>query len=113
MLAQGSLIESGVVIENCVIGLRTQIGRNAEIRDSIIMGVDRYDNGTNGGTPQGIGENSVIRGAIIDKGCRIGRGVRIEPREGLEPDCDIKGVHVRDGIIVVPKNSVLPDGWTL
>ncbi|MDA0590286.1 MAG: glucose-1-phosphate adenylyltransferase [Planctomycetota bacterium] len=113
LVANGSLIESGSIVENCVVGVRTRIGRNAEIRDSIIMGLDRYDDRSNGGTPQGIGEGSIIRGAIIDKGCRIGRGVRIEPRDGLEADCDIKGVHIRDGIIVVPKNAVLSDGWTL
>lgn len=113
MIANGGVIESGATVENCVVGLRTRIGKGAEIRDTIIMGADHYDDGTNGGTPRGIGDGSIIRGAIIDKNCRIGRDVRIEPRDGLEPDCDIKGVHVRDGIIVVPKHSVIPDGWTL
>lgn len=113
MIANGGVIESGATVHNCVVGLRTRIGRNAEVRDSIIMGADRYDDGTNGGTPQGIGDGTVIQGAIIDKNCRIGRNVRIEPRDDLDPDCDIKGIHVRDGIVVVPKGSVIPDGWVL
>jgi len=113
MIANGGVIESGAIVENSVIGIRTQIGRNSEIRDTIIMGTDQYDDCFDGGTPQGIGDGTIIRGAIVDKNCRIGRNVRIEPREGLDANCDLKGVHIRDGIIVVPKGTVVPDGWTL
>ena len=54
-----------------------------------------------------------MEGAILDKNVRIGKNCRIVLRDGIEGDCDIKGVYVRDGIIVVPKDAVLPDGSCL
>ena len=102
-----------------VIGLRCHIGQNAVIRNSILMGADMYDSadnraGKNEIRPRlGVGANSVLDGVIADKNCSIGRGVQIQRHLGLEPNCDINGVYVRDGIIIVPKDSVLPDGWSL
>jgi glucose-1-phosphate adenylyltransferase len=82
------------------------------------MGSDNYDPDLNSIEPAnrpglGIGDGSVIENAIVDKNCRIGRNVRIALRPDLEPNCDIKGIYVRDGIIVVPKETILPDGWVL
>ena len=108
------------MIENSVIGLRCHIGRNVTIRNSILMGADFYDSdeqkaaNTRAGRPNlGIGADSVLEGVIADKNCAIGRKVRIQSHSGLDPNCDAKGVYVRDGIIIVPKDGVLPDGWSL
>ena len=81
LIADGCEIEDGTVIENSVIGVRCRIGKNVTIRDSVLMGNDEYETAAEAaeadaaGTPrQGIGAGTTIRGAIIDKNCRIGAG---------------------------------------
>jgi glucose-1-phosphate adenylyltransferase len=120
LIADGSLIEEGAVIEHSIIGLRCTVGKNAVIRDSIVMGNDFYDlpatvatNQTNGLPPLGIGEGSVIEGAIIDKNCRIGRNVHIANEKGVLDSPENQYGMIRDGIVVVPKGASLPDNWTL
>jgi glucose-1-phosphate adenylyltransferase len=118
LIANGTLIEAGATIDNCIIGLRCHVGKNATVRNSIVMGSDFYeshcDRSADDSFPGvGIGEGTIVEGAILDKNVRIGKNCRIVLRDGIEGDCDIKGVYVRDGIIVVPKDAVLPDGWCL
>ncbi len=115
IITDGCKIGDGSVLDNCVVGVRSRIGSNVTVRNAILMGADNFDREQGDATRPalGIGDGSVIENAIVDKNCRIGRNVRIVPRPGMEPNCDINGVYVRDGIIVVPKESVLPDGWTL
>lgn len=120
LISDGCVIEKGAVIENSVIGLRCHIGKNVTIRNSVIMGADYYDSdellasNVRTGQPRiGIGSDSVLDGVIADKNCAIGRNVRIEGHAGLDPNCDVKGVYLRDGIVIVPKDGVLPDGWSL
>lgn len=120
MVADGCVIEEGARIENSVVGLRCRIGRNVVVRNCILMGADFYETpehrgeGVSANDPAiGIGEGSVIEGAIIDKNCRIGRNVRIEPGGRNLPDRDDEHVIIRDGIIVVPKSGLLPDNWVL
>lgn len=116
LITHGAFIESGATLENTIVGLRCRVGPRALVRNSILMGADYYedvDTRPNGVPAVGIGEGAIIEGAIIDKNCRIGRNVRIRPRPDLNPNCDIKGVYVRDGIIVVPKGATVPDGWEL
>ncbi len=118
LVSEGVTIRPGTVVENAIVGLRSQVGRSVRIKDSILMGSDNYDPDLNSIEPAnrpglGIGDGSVIENAIVDKNCRIGRNVRIALRPDLEPNCDIKGIYVRDGIIVVPKETILPDGWVL
>jgi glucose-1-phosphate adenylyltransferase len=114
LIADGCRIGSGVVIENSVIGLRCQIGDNVTIRDSVVMGSDFYDDDRTQHQPRlGIGENSVIRGAILDKNCRLGRGVRIYNEADLTSTPDASDCMIQDGIPVVLKDAVLPDGWQL
>ena len=63
--------------------------------------------------PIGVGDGSVITGAIIDKNCRIGRNVRLEVTAG-QSDTDIDDTcAIRDGIPVLIKNATVPDGWSL
>jgi glucose-1-phosphate adenylyltransferase len=115
-LADGCVIESGVTIEHSVIGLRCHIGRNAIIRNSILMGADFFasDEPRESGASEpclGVCDNAVISGAIIDKNCHIGRNVRIESQS--RPDADFDNFSIRDGIIVAHKGASFPDGWTL
>ena len=84
-----------------------------------MMGADFYEsagelrtNRRKGIPDVGIGSGCAIRGAIIDKNARIGNGVTIENRKGIE-HADGKGYAIRDGIVVIAKNAVIPDGTTL
>jgi glucose-1-phosphate adenylyltransferase len=108
-----------VVIENSVIGLRSQIGEDVTIRHSVLMGQDYYEPDDElasdrdaGRPPLGIGSGTTIENAIVDKNCHIGRdvGLRIAPGAAPNPR---DGVTIEDGIVVVEKGAVLPDGWSL
>ena len=112
IISDGCII-SDAHIERSVIGIRSIIQSGATIRNSIIMGADYFETeGTEPptGPPIGIGRNCVIDRAIIDKNARIADGVVITP-EGKAPDLDAENYFIRDGIVVVPKNSVIPAGF--
>ena len=118
LVSDGCVIGAGTTIHNSVIGLRTRIGENVTIRDSIVMGADYYQRGEHrdhddatGRPVVGIGSGSEIRGAIVDKNCRIGANVRLVAPEGGCPDKEYPWGATRDGIIVLSKNTELPDGW--
>jgi glucose-1-phosphate adenylyltransferase len=119
LIADGSTIEAGAIIENSVIGLRCLIGRDVQIRNSILMGNDYYEAPeelaarTAGGLPLGVGPGSRIEQAIIDKNCRMGRGVQILNHRGVETSEETPCGMIRDGIVVIPKDTTLPDGWTM
>ncbi len=120
LVADGCTIEEGTVIENSVIGSRCVIGRDCQIRKSILMGNDFYEapeeiaaDRSAGRPPIGIGAGSRIEGAIIDKNARIGRGVQVVNRDGVDSTEETEGGMIRDGIVVLPKGSTLPDGWSL
>jgi glucose-1-phosphate adenylyltransferase len=113
LLADGCRIVDST-IEHSVIGLRSQIQSNVIIKDSIIMGSDSYQKALTEDEalteiPLGIGKNCAIQGAIIDKNVRIGEGVIIKP---FAPGTDFNSQQyvVRDGIVVIPKNTVLSKG---
>jgi glucose-1-phosphate adenylyltransferase len=63
--------------------------------------------------PLAIGEGSVIEGAIIDKNCHIGRRVRLVNERGIESSPDSDQAMICEGVVVAPKDAVLPDGWDL
>ena len=121
LVAPGCRIGNGTIIDNSVIGLRTIIGDNVTIKDSIVMGSDYYDTSRNkaadseaGRQPIGIGSGSSIHGAIIDKNCRIGQNVSIDNEKKIdETDIEHPTCVVRDGIPIVTKGSELPDNWNL
>jgi glucose-1-phosphate adenylyltransferase len=119
LLADGCRIGKGAIIENSVIGLRCIIGENVTIRNSIIMGADYYEN-HDAQHPcgpshpvMGIGDGTVIDGAIVDKNCRIGRNVRVVNDRGVENGEDADDCVIRDGIPVVVKDAELADNWRL
>jgi glucose-1-phosphate adenylyltransferase len=112
IISDGCII-SDAHIERAVIGIRSYIASGTTIRHSIIMGSDFYDADLafrdDGAVPLGIGKNCVIDHAIIDKNARIGDNVVITP-EGKPDSFDGEHYYVRDGIVVVPKNAVIPAG---
>jgi glucose-1-phosphate adenylyltransferase len=120
LIADGCRIESGAVIENSVIGLRCRIGKNARISNSVIMGADFFEtdaaiaeHSVRGLPPVGIGAGAIIEGAIVDKNCRIAAGAKIVNPKGIVDTADGGVVVVRDGVIVVPKDTTVPADWAL
>jgi glucose-1-phosphate adenylyltransferase len=118
LLSEGCIVV-GANIERSVVGIRSRIGRGAQVRESLILGADYYetldelDRSTSRGAPPiGVGEDSVVAGAILDKNARIGRGVRILNEAGIQ-EKDGDGYYVREGIVLVPKNGIIPDGTVI
>ena len=118
-MADGCVIGAGTVIENSLVGLRCHIGPDVIIRNSVIMGADYYETAgqlsadqSEGRPPVGIGARAIIDRAIVDKNCHIGANAKVTPGDrttsyGLVgPDCSIS-----DGILIVGKNGVVPEGW--
>jgi glucose-1-phosphate adenylyltransferase len=112
IISDGCII-SDAHIERSVIGVRSIINSGATIRNSIIMGADYFETDvaklSEGIPPIGIGRNCVIDRAIIDKNARVADGVVITP-EGKPANFDSENYFIRDGIVVVPKNAVIPAG---
>lgn len=112
-----SLISDGCIIHNVsinrsVIGVRSIINKNTTITDSIIMGADYYETKETrkeGSIPMGIGNNCIIERAIIDKNAYVGNNVKIFNQNKLDYE-EGEGYVIRDGIIVVEKGAVIPDG---
>ncbi|MEO8073904.1 MAG: glucose-1-phosphate adenylyltransferase [Acidobacteriota bacterium] len=116
MVSEGCIL-NGVFARNSIIGLRSRIDDGVKIEDSIIMGADFYESfdEINAKATQkiphiGIGSNSVIRRAIIDKNARIGSNVQLINEEGVENLDGENGCYfIREGIIIVPKGAVIND----
>lgn len=113
LIAEGSIIHARL-IESSIIGIRSRIGENTMIKDAIVMGNDTYQTlqeiATNpDDIPLGIGHNCSIEHAILDKDCRIGNNVVIKGGDHL-PDVDTDQFTIRDGIVVVKKGAVIPEG---
>jgi glucose-1-phosphate adenylyltransferase len=114
LLAEGCSI-ADAEISNSVIGIRSIIGSQVVIRDSVMMGADYYEtdeqraeNRRLGRPDIGVGDGSVIEGAILDKKARIGRNVHIRYLPD-RPDSETENWAARDGLVVVPKSAVIPD----
>jgi glucose-1-phosphate adenylyltransferase len=106
-------------IDHAVIGIRSRIEAGVVLQDVILMGHDDYETPqeieaalAKGLPPLGVGANTYIERAIIDKNARIGDNVRISP-QGKPENFDGDGYHIRDGIVVVPKGSVIRSGTVL
>ncbi|WP_437223578.1 glucose-1-phosphate adenylyltransferase [Planctomicrobium sp. SH661] len=119
LISDGCIIDEDAIVEECSIGLRSVLGRKTTIRRSVMMGADFYQNDRRAVSsdpstpPLGIGAGSIVEGAIIDKNCRIGQNVIVRSPVPNPPDGRCGPVIVRDGVIVIPKNTVLPDGWKM
>jgi glucose-1-phosphate adenylyltransferase len=117
MVSEGCIL-NGMYARNSIIGLRSRIDAGARIENSIIMGSDFYEsldeiraNQAEARPHIGIGPNTVINSAIVDKNVRIGSDVQLVNRARLETyDSDDGSFYIRDGLVIVPKDAVLPDG---
>lgn len=119
LISDGCFIARESNIIHSLIGVRSKIGPGVRIADSLVLGAHRYEseaeiesNRKEGVPPIGIGAGSVIQKAIIDKDCRIGKNVRILNEAGLEHH-DGASYMIREGIVVVPDGSVLPDNTAI
>ncbi len=116
-----SLVTEGCILNQCrversIVGIRARVERGASVKESIMMGADYYqvpeviaEDFARGTPPIGIGEGAVVERAIVDKNARIGRGARIVNRNGSDHE-DGENYFIRDGIVIIPKGAVVPDG---
>lgn len=118
ILAEGSIIDASKITSS-VVGIRTRIGKDTEITSSYIMGSDYYETidemakSMEKNIPKlGIGERCKIENAILDKDCRIGNDVSITGGAHLA-DSDHALYSVKDGIVVVKKRAIIPDGFVI
>ncbi len=118
LIAEGCIIHASR-LENSVVGIRSRIGHGTTIVSSYIMGNDYYEtieemaaNLAKGIPKVGIGERCYIKNAIIDKNCRIGDDVRINGGDHLA-SVDHPLYTVKDGIVVVKKEAVVPNGFVI
>ncbi len=118
VIADGCLID-GTTIEHSVIGIRSRIGKNSIVTNSYLMGNDYYQNLDvikhniyNDIINVGIGERCIIKNTIVDKNCCIGNDVILNGGSHLA-DTNTALYTVKDGIIVVKKGAVLPNGFTV
>lgn len=116
LISDGCVIQSGARLKRCMIGVRSRIGREVSLSDTVIIGADRFEtdaeraaNRARGVPDFTVGDGTVIERAILDKDCRIGRNVKIVNRQGVQEDEGVNYV-IRDGIVVIPKGIIVPDG---
>jgi glucose-1-phosphate adenylyltransferase len=115
LVSDGCVIQAGAKISHSVIGLRSRIGRNVTIKDTVFIGADRFEtdaerqrNRERSAPDIGLGEGAVIERAILDKDCRIGKNVRIINKKHVDNEEGTNYV-IRDGIVVIPKGIMVPD----
>jgi glucose-1-phosphate adenylyltransferase len=107
LLSEGCIIRQAEITHS-IIGLRSNVGRGTCIKDSIVMGADFFERKP-GRHPLGVGAHCHIEGAILDKNVSLGDGVVIKPfPRGTE--LDNGNWVVQDGIVVIPKGTILPQG---
>ena len=118
IVAEGSIIHAASITKS-VIGIRSRIGKDTVIKNAYIMGCDYYET-----IPQinqkiekghpvlGIGDRCVIEDAIVDKNCSIGNDVQIKGGPHLEK-IDHPLYTVKDGIVVIKKGAVIPNGFVI
>jgi glucose-1-phosphate adenylyltransferase len=119
LISDGCIVEAGSELQRCVVGIRSRLGRNVTLRDSVLIGADGYEtdaeraaNHQRGIPNLTIGDNTVIERAIIDKDCRIGNNVQITNRRDIaEHDCDM--YVIREGIVTIPRGTIVPDGTVI
>lgn len=116
ILAEGAIIHAEK-ISNSVIGIRSRIGTGSNIKSCYIMGNDSYEtileiahNFERGIPKLGIGDNCTLTNVIVDKDCRIGNNVQIIGGTHL-PDFDHSLYAIKDGIVVIKKSAIIPDGF--
>ena len=115
IIAEGSLIVNSHIV-NSVIGVRSVIGKNTTIKNSILLGNDYYPwhdrsvrGEQHGPDKPGVGEGTYLDRVIVDKNVQIGKHCVITNRRNVEKE-DGENYYIRDYIVILPKNAVIPDG---
>ncbi len=115
LLADGCIV-GGATLTRALVGIRSVIGSDVVMEEVVMMGADYYDDEQTRPYPEapplGVGDGTRVRRAIIDKNVRIGRNCLIAP-DGKPPHADDSLFCIRDGIIVIPKGTIIPDGTRL
>jgi len=118
LVSDGCIIESATV-ESSLIGVRSLIGNSCTLRNTYVMGADYFetdesrDSDRRRGIPSlGIGDGSYIENAIIDKNAHVGKDVDIRNYEG-HTTYDDGRVVIREGIVIVPRGGIIPDGYKI
>ncbi len=119
LISDGCVVSEGATIKRCVVGVRSRIGKNVTLRDTVLIGADRFETDAERtanekkGIPNFIvGDGAVIEGAILDKDCRIGKNARLTNARRIE-DAEGPNYVIREGIIVIPRGAVIPDGTVI
>ncbi|MGB2630921.1 MAG: glucose-1-phosphate adenylyltransferase [Candidatus Omnitrophota bacterium] len=118
IISEGAIVLSAA-IKHSVIGLRFRVDSGSVVEDTVAMGCDFYEtmgeieDDVSRGVPHlGVGKNCEIKKAILDKNVRIGDDVKIINRGGLE-NHDGPNYYIRDGIVIISKNTVIPSGTVI
>lgn len=118
IVAEGAILLAAKIVRS-VIGLRFRVCDGSTLEDTIAMGCDYYqtvdqlkDDAAKGTPNLGVGKNCFIRKAILDKNVRIGDNVKIVNEKGLQ-EFDGPNYYIRDGIVIIPKNSVVKPGTVI
>ncbi len=118
MIGEGSVV-IGATVEDSVVGIRSFLSGGSVLRRTVMLGADYLPwrdptrrPGLNPPLAPGVGANSVVEGAIIDKNVQVGADCRITNAQGVE-EGEGEGWFIRDGVVVLPKNAVLPDGTVI
>lgn len=108
-------------VEDSIVGLRSRVEKGCKIKRTMIIGADYYESDdkraailASGGVPVGIGENTVIENAIIDKNARVGKNCVITNKDKIEDLQDEeRGIFIRSGIVTILRNCTIPDGTVI
>jgi glucose-1-phosphate adenylyltransferase len=114
IIADGCIILASR-IEHSVIGIRSRIGKGTTISNSIIMGSDYYEEleeMNNKLRPMGVGERCYLNNTIVDKNCVIGNDVRINGGPHLA-EADTPLYTIKEGIVILKKGAIIPDGFVI
>jgi glucose-1-phosphate adenylyltransferase len=116
LISDGCVVQAGTTMHHSLLGVRSRVGERCRILETVIIGADRFETdeererNRNEGLPNmNVGSDCHIERAILDKDCRVGNHVTINYR-GKEANVDGDCFHIRDGIVVIPKGTVVPDG---
>lgn len=119
LVSDGCVLGAGTRITRSVIGIRTQIGKNVQIKNSVVIGADSYESvkekaeNVRRGLPHvGIGDGTIIDNAILDKDARVGAKVHLCNKEKIK-NGEGPNFVIRDGIVVIPKSAIVLDGTVI
>jgi glucose-1-phosphate adenylyltransferase len=113
LLSDGCIINDSTVIRS-IIGVRQVVDRGSHVENAVLMGADSYGTFDSKGwkIPVGVGQDCIIKNAIIDKDCYIGNNVKLINKENHQ-NYEDEFVKISDGIIIVPRRGAIPNGYEI